>query len=99
MISKERISRIESKTVPMIQTFAAGAGMFQQDLVPCHTSKSVIFRNTWCNVVTSNGDRRLWGTRHSHVHLAAAGKRLRRGQPRNPFFEPRGVEPHRPDDG
>ncbi|GFW36951.1 hypothetical protein TNCV_5018501 [Trichonephila clavipes] len=25
-----------------------------------------------CNVVTPNGDRRLWWIRHSHVHLAAA---------------------------
>ncbi|GFU40912.1 hypothetical protein TNCV_2466881 [Trichonephila clavipes] len=30
-----------------------------------------------CNVVTSNGDRCLWWTRHSHVHLAAADKKGR----------------------
>ncbi|GFX97608.1 hypothetical protein TNCV_2841681 [Trichonephila clavipes] len=51
-----------------------------------------------CNIVTSNGDRHLWWTRHSHVHLAAADIRLRRGRPRNPFFDPRGIEPRRPED-
>ncbi|GFX02872.1 hypothetical protein TNCV_4438541 [Trichonephila clavipes] len=45
-----------------------------------------------------NGDRRLWWSRHSHVHLAAADIRLRSGRPRNPFFDPRGIEPRRPED-
>ncbi|GFW52485.1 hypothetical protein TNCV_404131 [Trichonephila clavipes] len=46
-----------------------------------------------------DGDPCLWWTRHSRVHLAAADKRLRRGRPRNPFFDPRGIEPRRPEDG
>ncbi|GFU72214.1 hypothetical protein TNCV_509771 [Trichonephila clavipes] len=59
---------------------------------------SLLQRIYRCNVVTPNGDRRLWWTRHSHVHLAAADKTWRRGRPRNPFFDPRGIEPRRPED-
>ncbi|GFX65133.1 retrovirus-related Pol polyprotein from transposon 17.6 [Trichonephila clavipes] len=51
-----------------------------------------------CNVVTPNGDRRLWWTRHSHVHLAAADIMFWHGRPCNPFFDPRGIEPRRPED-
>lgn len=39
MNSKKYISIIERKIVPMMQTFAGGVGIFQQDLAPCHTSK------------------------------------------------------------
>ncbi|GFX30856.1 hypothetical protein TNCV_4145641 [Trichonephila clavipes] len=60
--------------------------------------KSSIREVESCNVVASNGDRRLWWTRHSHVHLEAADIRLRRGRSRNPFFDPRGIEPRRPED-
>ncbi|GFX64192.1 retrovirus-related Pol polyprotein from transposon 297 [Trichonephila clavipes] len=41
-----------------------------------------------CNVVTPNGDQRLLWTLHSHVHPAAADKRLQHGRPRNPFLTP-----------
>ncbi|GFY00839.1 hypothetical protein TNCV_2142311 [Trichonephila clavipes] len=34
-------------------------------------------------------DRRLWWTRHPHVHLAAAAQ---------PLFDPREIEPRRPKD-
>ncbi|GFX15448.1 hypothetical protein TNCV_3303771 [Trichonephila clavipes] len=62
-----------------------------------HYSKTPL--NTgYCNVVTPNGDRHLWWTRHSHVHLAAADKTWRRSRHRNPFFDPRGIEPRRPED-
>ncbi|GFT24874.1 uncharacterized protein TNCV_3021591 [Trichonephila clavipes] len=43
MNSKQYISIIESKIVPMMQTFAGSVGIFQQDLAPCHTSKIAIF--------------------------------------------------------
>ncbi|GFV83283.1 DDE_3 domain-containing protein [Trichonephila clavipes] len=39
MNSKQYISITESKIVPKMQMFAGGGGTFQQDLVPCHTSK------------------------------------------------------------
>ncbi|GFT34101.1 DDE_3 domain-containing protein [Trichonephila clavipes] len=39
MNSKQYISIIESKIVPMRQTFAGGVDIFQQDPAPCHTSK------------------------------------------------------------
>ncbi|GFX79131.1 hypothetical protein TNCV_3914161 [Trichonephila clavipes] len=55
--------------------------------------KSSIREGESCNVVTLNGDRRLWWTRHSHVHLAAADKRLRCGRPRNPFLTPEELHP------
>ncbi|GFW07591.1 hypothetical protein TNCV_3917241 [Trichonephila clavipes] len=51
--------------------------------------KSSIREGESCNVVTPNSDQRLWWTRHSHVHLAAAA---------HPFFDPRGIEPRRPGD-
>ncbi|GFY25862.1 hypothetical protein TNCV_1916121 [Trichonephila clavipes] len=60
--------------------------------------KSSIREDESCNVVTSNGDWRLWWTRHSHVPLAAADIRLRRGRPRNAFFDPRGIERRRSED-
>ncbi|GFW30413.1 DDE_3 domain-containing protein [Trichonephila clavipes] len=37
--SKPCISTVESKIVPMMQKFAGGVGIFQQDLASCHTSK------------------------------------------------------------
>ncbi|GFV93883.1 hypothetical protein TNCV_1811381 [Trichonephila clavipes] len=42
-----------------------------------------------CNVATPNSGRHLWWTRHPHVHLAVAAQ---------PLFDPRGTEPHRPED-
>ncbi|GFX27736.1 hypothetical protein TNCV_3662231 [Trichonephila clavipes] len=47
----------------------------------------------YCNVVTPNGDRRLWWTRHSHVHLVVADIMFRRDRPRNPFLTPKESNP------
>ncbi|GFV89624.1 hypothetical protein TNCV_1575971 [Trichonephila clavipes] len=53
------------------------------------STKENIVTKLNCNVVTPNSDWRLWWTRHPHVHLAAAAQ---------PLFDPRGIEPRRPED-
>ncbi|GFU94550.1 uncharacterized protein TNCV_2645361 [Trichonephila clavipes] len=67
-------------------------------LVNFSQRKSPIREGKSCNVVTPNGDRRLLWSRYSHVPPEAADKRLRRGLPRNPFFDPREIESRRLED-
>ncbi|GFX46384.1 hypothetical protein TNCV_238461 [Trichonephila clavipes] len=51
--------------------------------------KSSIREGESCNVATPNSGRHLWWTRHPNVHPTAVAQ---------PLFDPRGIEPRRPED-